>query len=98
MGLYTIGLVNFSGCGESSAGGRGGFFDNEAFLNLDSLGGRQCREYLVEEADKMVQRYAPEYYREIEPPLIDRMIVGSKMIRSLPVKCVVTMRGEPIIW
>lgn len=48
------------------------------FLNLDSLGGRQCREYLVEEADKMVQRYAPEYYREIEPPLIDRMIVGSK--------------------
>ncbi len=25
-----------------------------------------------------MQRYAPEYYREIEPPLIDRMIVGSK--------------------
>lgn len=64
MGLYTIGLVNFSGCGESSAGGRGGSLIMKRFLNLDSLGGRQCREYLVEEADKMVQRYAPEYYRE----------------------------------
>lgn len=48
------------------------------FLNLDSLDGRQCREYLVEEAYKMVQRYAPGYYREVEPPSIDRMIVGSK--------------------
>lgn len=48
------------------------------FLNLDSLNAQQRREYLVEEANKMVQRYAPGYYREVEPPLIDRMIVGSK--------------------
>ena len=38
MGLYTIGLVNFSGCGESSAGGRGGFFDNEAFFESGFFG------------------------------------------------------------
>ena len=48
------------------------------FVNLDSLTTQQRREYLVREADKMVKRYAPGFYREIELPTVNRIVVGSK--------------------